>query len=101
MIALFAATDCTDSGSRVCLSPLPHVSAGASRLQVFLSVGIGIIAAICLLFLVIGGMRYVLSDGDPQRVSRAKGTVLYALIGLVITILAQTLVWFVVGGVTG
>jgi len=90
-----------DIAKGICLQDdgVPSVAAGSNRLQTILSLGIGILSAICLLFVVIGGLRYVLSGGDPNNVGRAKGTVLFALIGLLITLLAQTIVWFVLGRV--
>jgi hypothetical protein len=55
-----------------------------------------VIAGIAAVFMVIiGGFRYVTSGGDPGTVSSAKKTVLYALIGVVVVAMAQTLVWFV------
>jgi hypothetical protein len=84
--------------SQIDLSPLPN--AGAGFIPKVLSVAIGIIAAVCLLFIVIGGFRYILSEGDPQGVAKAKGTIIYALIGLVVVILAQAIVIFVIKGVS-
>jgi hypothetical protein len=81
------------------LHGLPQTSASHSELQIILNIVIGIIAALSLLFITIGGFRYILSQGDPQGVAKAKGTVLYALIGLVIAIIAETIVAFVIKGI--
>ena len=91
---LFAA-GCGTTG-KVCLNTLPQANADGSSIQVILSIVIGIVAAISLLFVVIGGLRYVLSQGDPGAVSKAKSTIVYALIGLAVCILAQTVVVFVI-----
>ena len=53
---------------------------------------VGIAAVIVI---IIGGLQYVLSSGDSTRVSSAKNTILYAVIGLVIALLAQGIVIFV------
>lgn len=87
--------NCTDANN-VCVSGLPRTSTGAGWVRNILNVVIGIIAAISLLFVVIGGMRYVFSQGDPQGVSKAKSTIIYALIGLVVALMAQGLVALVV-----
>jgi hypothetical protein len=81
------------------LNGLPHTQATHSEVQLILNIVIGIIAALSLLFVTIGGFRYILSQGDPQGISKAKGTVLYALIGLVIAIVAETIVAFVIKGI--
>lgn len=81
------------------LNGLPQANANTSTIQTIISIIIGIVAAISLLFIVIGGFRYILSQGDPQGVSKAKGTILYALIGLAVVIVAQAIVVFVVKGI--
>jgi hypothetical protein len=78
---------------------LPHTPATHSEIQVVLNIIIGIIGALSLLFITIGGFRYILSQGDPQGISKAKGTILYALIGLVIAVVAEAIVAFVIKGV--
>lgn len=52
---------------------------------------------VALTFVVIGGFRYVISAGDPQKVAAAKDTVLYSVIGLIIAITAFTIVNLVIG----
>lgn len=54
---------------------------------------VGIIAVIMLIW---GGLRYVLSGGDSKKVTDAKNTVLYAIIGLVISFLAFAIINFVI-----
>lgn len=78
---------------------LPHTQATHGEVQLVLNIIIGIIGALSLLFITIGGFRYILSQGDPQGVSKAKGTVLYALIGLVVAIIAEAIVAFVIKGI--
>lgn len=55
---------------------------------------IGVIAVIMIIF---GGFRFVTSSGDSGKVASARSTIIYALIGLVIVALAQTIVKFVIG----
>lgn len=56
-----------------------------------------IIGAISVIMLIIGGIRYVVSGGDSSAVTSAKNTILYAVVGIVVAILAYALVNFVVG----
>lgn len=55
-----------------------------------------IIGAIAVIMIVIGGMRYVLSGGDSNQITAAKNTILYAIIGIVVAILAFAAVNFVI-----
>ena len=53
--------------------------------------------AVAVLIMVIGGIRYITSTGDAKRVQAAKDTILYAIMGLVVIILARAIVGFVIG----
>ncbi|MBQ3430803.1 hypothetical protein IJG20_01705 [Candidatus Saccharibacteria bacterium] len=55
------------------------------------------VGAISVIMLIIGGLRYALSAGDSKKVTDAKNTILYALIGLAIAILSYAIVDFVFG----
>lgn len=57
-----------------------------------------IIGAVAVIMLVIGGVRYTVSGGDSNAVSAAKNTILYAIIGIVVAILAYAIVNFVIKG---
>lgn len=54
-----------------------------------------IIGAISVVMIIIGGFQYVISGGDSTKVEKAKNTILYAVVGLVVAILAFALVNFV------
>jgi len=56
-----------------------------------------IIGAVSVIMLIIGGIRYVVSGGDSAAVTSAKNTILYAIVGIVVAILAYALVNFVIG----
>jgi len=51
--------------------------------------------------IIYGGYMYVLSNGDPSRVKKAKDVILYSVIGLVVIILAFAITTIVIGGVKG
>ena len=55
-----------------------------------------VVGIIAVIMLIIGGIRYVTSGGDAKKVTDAKNTVLYAIIGLVIAFLAFAIVNFVI-----
>lgn len=78
---------------------IPHVAAGHSELTNILNIAIGIIAAVSVLFIMIGGLRYILSDGDPQKASRAKNTIIYAVVGLLVAISAEAIVAFALNNI--
>lgn len=74
--------------------------AGGNNLQeniaLVVNVLLFLIGAIAVIVIVIGGIKYVTSDGDPGKIKSAKDTILYAIVGIVIALLAYALVNFVI-----
>ena len=64
------------------------------------SVLLFIVGAIAVIMIVIGGLRYVISGGDSAQVQSAKNTILYALVGIIVAILAYAAVNFVIHNFT-
>ncbi len=60
------------------------------------SVLLFIVGAVAVIMIVIGGLRYVISGGDASQVQAAKNTILYALVGIIVAILAYAAVNFVI-----
>ncbi len=58
-----------------------------------------IVGVVAVIMIIIGGFKYITSAGDSTNVSSAKNTILYAIIGLIIVALSQTIVRFVLGRV--
>lgn len=54
-----------------------------------------LVGAIAVIMLIIGGLRYVISQGSKEGVEQAKNTILYSVIGIVVAILAYAIVNFV------
>ena len=59
-----------------------------------------IIGAISVIMLIIGGIRYTVSGGDSAAVTSAKNTILYAIVGIIVALLAYAVVNFVLGSFT-
>lgn len=84
-------------GSTTCDTGLPVVDSTSIQLQQVLQIVFGAIAAIAVLMIVISGLRFITAQGDPQGVAKARSTILYAVVGLVIAISAEIIVSFVLG----
>jgi hypothetical protein len=56
-----------------------------------------LIGSLSIIFIIVGGLQFVLSGGDSKRVETAKNTILYAVVGLVIAISAYAIVSFITG----
>lgn len=77
---------------------------GQGMLQKILVVGINalfILAAVLALFyLIYGGMDWMMSRGEKQKIDNAKRKITFAIIGLVIVFMSYLIVQFV-GGMLG
>ncbi len=49
-------------------------------------------AALSIIFIIIGGIKIITSAGDEKKLASATGTLTYAIIGLVVTILAFVII---------
>jgi hypothetical protein len=55
----------------------------------------GLVGIVAVIFVIYGGAKFVLSGGDEKQVEGARKTITYALIGLVVVILAFAIVNFI------
>lgn len=62
---------------------------------------IGVLGLVCVVVMIIGGVNYMTSSGDTGKVKKAKDTILYGLIGLIVCVLAFALVNFVISSILG
>lgn len=55
--------------------------------------------AAAVILLVIAGLMYVTSGGDPSKIESAKKTVIYTVVGLFVIVLARLIIGFVISNV--
>ena len=81
----------------VVLDPLPKPGADSNALKAATSEFFVLTGAISLLIITIAGFRYIVSHGDPKLISQSKNAILYAVIGLIVSLTAFSIVNFVIG----
>ena len=54
-----------------------------------------LVGGVAVLFLIVGGFQYITASGNPDQVQRAKLTIMYSIIGIVICLLSYTIIYFV------
>ena len=67
-----------------------------SLVKQFVNIFLFAVGALSVIMLIWGGIRYTTSAGDSNKVTAAKNTVLYAIVGLVVAILAYAIVNMVI-----
>lgn len=95
-------TDCpiTVSGGADCTKGTDtptNLFGDGSVFQTITDVALYLIGALSVLMLIYGGIRYTISGGDTKNVTDAKNTILYAVVGIVVAIMAYAIVHFVIG----
>ncbi len=93
----FLAQTLVDPGSVA----IPKPKATESQVSTMLSLVFMVAGAVAVLVIIVAGISYILSAGDPQKTARAKDAILYAVIGLAVAILANVIVAFVLGKIFG
>lgn len=73
--------------------PIQIAAIGLALLEILLRVAV----LVAIGFVVSGGVQYMTSQGEPDKTRRARGTIINALIGMVIAVGAITLVTFLGG----
>ncbi len=99
------AEDCTDAKScanqGVCaLDPASCTSGEPSKkvndtVETVINILSVVVGVASIIMIILAGLKFVTSSGAPEKVSSARNTILYAVIGLVIVGLAQIIVFFV------
>jgi type IV secretory pathway VirB2 component (pilin) len=86
VIGILATLLCTDTALAI---------DGAAQTETFIRnivrTLVGTAGAVAVIFIVLGGFKYMTSSGHPQKLESAKRTLLYAGIGLVIVLAAYTI----------
>lgn len=95
------ATD-PDTGAQTCnienFSLLGNGSTSSQLLPVFLAVAddlIRIAGLVAVAFVITGGIQFVTSQGEPEKTKQARGTIINALIGVAVAIIAAVVVSFI------
>ena len=69
----------------------PTVSVNSTTLNGALSLVYFVAGIVCVVMIIIGGVRYVTSQGDQGGIASAKNTILYSVIGIVVILLAAAI----------
>ena len=101
--AVCATNDATKTGIRSgikCAKSTDQRGNLGNVIETVTNVLLFIIGAVSVIMIIVGGIKYVLSNGDASQVTSAKNTILYAVIGLVVALLAYAIVKFTIDSFT-
>ena len=72
-----------------------------TTLNNIINVVIGVIGFIAVIVIILGGVQYTTSAGESAKVKKAKDTIMYGIIGLIVALLAYSIVNFVLSNLFG
>lgn len=84
----------SNPGAAVCKSKGDDAT---NMIQVVLNILLYVLGIISVVMIVIGGIRFTTSNGDPAGTKTARMTIIYSVVGLVVAILSYAIVNLVVG----
>lgn len=73
----------------------PRIEANNNTLQDVLGLIYFVAGIVCVIMIVFGGVRYVMSQGEASGVVTAKNTVMYSLVGLLVVLVAAAVTQFI------
>lgn len=72
---------------------------GAGNVETLLGTVYFWAGVVAVIVIIVGGIRYATSNGDASQVKSAKNTILYAVVGLVVIMMAAVITQFVIQNV--
>lgn len=63
--------------------------------QSVLTILVRVVGVVSIVIIVISGIRFALSNGDPQATANARNGIIYAVIGIAVALVAQGIITFV------
>jgi hypothetical protein len=90
----------TDPTTHLCSPQLTRLSDVWLILAAVIEILLRVAAIVAVIFVIYGAISYVISQGDPDKTARAKGTIVNSLVGLAISVMAAAIVTFIAGSIT-
>lgn len=77
----------------------PGTTAGnnpiTNNLSVVVDILLTVVGVIAVITIIIGGIQYITSAGDPGRANRARSTIIYSIVAVVVAVLARSIIVFI------
>lgn len=99
----YGQVDCSSAGgSAVCQgkgNTADPISGSSGSLMKVTNIVAWVAGMAAVLFVVLAGIKYITSQGDPQQISQAKQSIIYAAVGIVVIVATRMIIGFVLGNI--
>lgn len=76
---------CTSTPGATCLAnPLPNINSPQALIGKVINAVLGVVGSLALLMFVYGGLIWMTSSGNPEKIKQGRGIIVWAAIGLAI-----------------
>ena len=90
----------TDSTSHLCSPQISGLSDIWLIVAAIIEILLRVAALVAVAFVIYGGFSYITSQGEPDKTTQARMTIINALAGLIIAVLAAVIVGFIAGSIS-
>jgi hypothetical protein len=90
----------TDPNNGLCTPQLNDLSNIWLVVAAVIEIMLRVAAIVAVAFIIYGSITYITSQGEPDSTKRAKDTIVNALVGLAIAVLAAAIIQFIAGSIT-
>ncbi len=87
----------TGTNANDCLTTFPQVVGDHQQVEQLLTILFGVFAAVAVLVMFMAALNFAAAGADPERLKKARYTILYGLVGLIVAISAEAIALFVLG----
>ena len=84
-VGLTSGNGCTDNGIQL-----------STTLGVIINIFSAIVGLVAVIMIIVAGLQFITANANPQNIAKARSSLLYAIVGLVVVVLAQVIVHFVI-----
>ena len=82
--------------SEICVQKSTASASIPDQIKNIISLLLFVLGVICVIVIIVAGIQYAVAGGDSNQITKAKNSILYAIIGLVVALLAYAIVNFVI-----
>ena len=90
----------SEEGVREAIDKLPNHDFGQANVTNILNTVYAFVGIVAVAFIIYGGIQYMTANGDLGKLTKAKNTIAFAVVGLIIVLLAAAITFFVTQAIT-
>lgn len=94
-LVIFGADNIKNCSGGNCQTNFPQVQATRDQITTAMTIVFGVIGAIAVIYMLLAGLKFITSQGDPQGTAQARQSIIYGAIGLAVAVSAEAVIHLV------